>query len=135
MSAEEFSLHTGEEVSDDTACPGSECGRGGTGDHPSLQTCAWSFVSCVGRRMSVGLPCWASTGWMSAAAPWGPRGAPHARRALSLSLRLSPACVPGGWALPAGTSCQAVPFIKVRLGSPTGQRAERGQRPGGGKQI
>ena len=64
----------------------------------------------------MGLPCWASTGWMSAAVLWGPHGAPHARRALSPSPRLLPACVPGGWALPAGTSCQAVPSIKVRLG-------------------
>ena len=88
--------------------------------------------------MNVGLPCPASTGWTSAAAPWGPRGGPRARRALSLSPQRLPASVPGGWALPAGTSYQASPSIKVCLGSGSlvdGERTQRGQRPGDGKCV
>lgn len=81
------------------------------------QMYAWSCVSCAGMRMTAGLPCPASTGWTSAAALWAPRGGPRARRARSPSPQHSPACVPAGWALPAGTSCQAGPSIKVCLGA------------------
>lgn len=61
----------------------------------------------------MGRPCPANTGWTSAAAPWGPPGGLRARRAQNPSPRRLPACVPGDWALPAGTSCQASPSIKV----------------------
>lgn len=97
------------------------------------QMCAWSCVSCAGMRMTAGPPCPASTRWTSAAAPWGLRGGPHARRAQSPSPQHSPACVPAGWALPTGTSCQAGPSIKVCLGTggpEDGEGTPLGHRPG-----
>lgn len=74
---------------------------------------AWTCVSCAGTRMTVGPPCPASTRWTSAAALWGLHGGPCVRHALSLSPWHARACDPRGWALPAGTACQASPAIKV----------------------
>lgn len=64
--------------------------------------------------------------------PLGLHGGPCVRHALSLSPWHSRACDPGGWALPAGTACQASPAIKVcgawRIG-----RGHTQAKPGSGK--